>query len=187
MYPRPFPAPIDVRGRDGPAQDRVFREILEIPAIQGVTEQIHTRSQDHVGPHIQGFLPYCVAHPERHLPVPGGRREQAGGKAGAEMGLSQSVVPVRLQAHAHGAVHHHHGRNAVFLKGMRKAAGSRKGGRIAFAGAVEAHHQQGLFLRAHRFHNLRNVVRVQLRLRRKDGCRKQAAQGEGFGFHSGVI
>ena len=174
---------VDIGSRYGPAQDGVLRKIFEVPSVQGIAEKVHARAQDDIGPHIQGLFPYPAAHLKSRLPVPGSGHQKASGEAGGEMGLPQAVVPIGLQPYAHGAVHQDDGGDAVLGERVRQAAGSGKARVVPLAGAVETHHQEGLLLRAHRFHDGSNIVLVQLGLGRQARCDKKAAQEECFGFH----
>ena len=167
---------VDIGGGDGAAQDGILREVFEVSSVQRVAQKVHSGPQDDIGPHIQRLFPYAVANLVCDSPVPGGGRQKAGREAGGEMGLAPAVVPIGLQPYAHRAVHHDDGRDAVFGEGVREASGSGKTGIVSFAGAVEAHHQEGLFLCAHRLHDGGNVVIAQFRLGRQACCKEDAAQ-----------
>ena len=89
---------VDVCGGNQTAQHRVFGEILEVSAVEGIAEYVHAWGEDDVVPHVEGFFSDPFTYSAGHGPVPTGCGKQTCGEAG------RLVV---VKAYAHRTIHHY--------------------------------------------------------------------------------
>ena len=163
------------------AEERIFGEVLEVAAAQGVAVDVHTRGEEHVGAIFKHLVAHCGGELFNQRCVPGGCKHGAHGEAGAVEGLV-SAGAGRVDAEACRAVCQNGVGDAQAgdcTGGAGSAGdqgcvgrGERAGGHAAPAAA---HHEGGLLFEGHCGEDFVDVVGCELGLGRKAGC----AQGCG--------
>ena len=149
---------LHVCGGNQTGEHRILREILEVPAVQGVTQQVHARAKDYVVAHRKRFVRYYLADCVCCFPVPRCCGEQPSGKAGSG---------VFVQPDAHRPVHQNNRRNPEAGDSICYSAGAGQEyffirGNIPLA---HAYYEGRLFFGGHRLYYLGDVVFGKFRLR----------------------
>ena len=72
---------LDLGRRQRSREQRVFREVLEVPAAEGAAVAVHGRRAPAAHPREQHLLPNCLGHPARQVDVPGLSQQVLAGKA----------------------------------------------------------------------------------------------------------
>ena len=140
---------LHIRSGHPTAQERVFREILEVAAAQRVPHQVHARGQHHVHPVLQGLVADSRPHTLDKVHVPAGGQERADRETRAVESL-RNTLAAGFYTHPGGPVRQDDGRNPQPGHGAGHArcpGNGNLGTRDARKHALVSrpHHQGGLF------------------------------------------
>ena len=160
-------------------ENRILGKILEVPAVQGIAQNVHAGSQDDIVAHIERLFAYRLTDGAGDSPVPTGSGQQAGREA---------CSLVLAQAYADRPIHHYYGRNTKPWDRVGDASGSGKV--FAFVRRLillDPDHEESLLFGCHGFHDFRDVVFVKSGL---SGCARtgesQADGSDDQSFHDMV-
>ena len=140
-------------------EERILREILEVPAIQRIAMDVHSRSQEHVHAVLQHFVAQNGRGLLHQIDIPGTGQERSHRESGRHR---VRRIPLRVDPDAGRAVGEHRLRNAQPRNGPGTA---RQTGHHVVG---TSSHEQGRFLfQGQCLQDLVDIIRPKPRLRRR--------------------
>ena len=173
-------------------QERVFGEILEVTAVQGVAVNVHTGGQEHVHAIFQHFITHGLGNFFHQGKVPGTGQQGSHRETGAIIGIAVSLAG-GLDAQAGRAVGQNGPGDAQALNGtgVARCTGNLPGRTGSYSvhhsGTGATHQQGGFLLKGHGLQDFFDVVFTQLRLGAGHQGHTQGCKNQKDFFHISVV